>query len=80
VRELEDHDACWRTLFAARGITPVRLTYEAVAADPCWAVQTVLAALGLDTELASQAPIPTAKLADRVSQEWVERFRHDAGA
>jgi len=75
VAELEKHDAAWASWFVRQKIQPVRLTYEALSADPQATLATVLPALGLDPAIAATVEPRTAKLADRESREWASRFR-----
>ena len=79
-RRFEAHEQGWREWFAARGIEPVEIPYEALAADPHATVCRVLSHLGLDTD---GVDIPTPNMsrqADRRSLEWVERFQAEVVA
>lgn len=78
--ELESDDAAWDDYFAAHAIKPLRLTYEGVTKGPQRALGKVLAALGLDPAIAEGQPVPTAKMADAISAEWVARFLGERGA
>ncbi len=80
VAEAETADAEWNRWFARHGITPVRMSYEDVAADPRTASAQVLVALGRDPELAQAAEIRTAKMADAESRDWVARFERERAA
>ena len=77
VRELASDNAAWGAFFAAHGITPLRLTYESVTAEPQAALATVLGALGQDPEIAQTVAVPTAKMASGASRQWAEKFRGD---
>ena len=72
--ELEEDDRAWGVFFAEHGITPLRLTYETLAASPQQAMREIFAHLGLDQEIAHSIAIPTSKMADATSQEWAVRF------
>jgi LPS sulfotransferase NodH len=79
-RRLEEHERGWRGWFAARGIAPLEIPYEALGADPAATVCKVLAHLGLDTD-GVDIPVPRMnRQADSRSQEWVERFREQVPA
>lgn len=78
--ELEEDDRAWDVFFAAHGIAPMRLTYEGVTAAPQRALAEIFARLGLDPTIAEAMDVPTAKMADATSQEWVERFARERGA
>lgn len=77
--ELRHDEAAWSTFFATRGIVPLALTYESIAANPRIAVAAILEALCLDPASAADVPIPTARLADDVSRAWIDRFRRETG-
>lgn len=72
-------DREWEAWFADQGIAPMRLTYEALSADPSAALRRVLEVLGLDPTPAAYAVPDVAKLADATSREWAERLRTDLG-
>ncbi len=80
VAELECDEAAWRAFFEARGIVPLRLVYEDVAADPTAALARILVALGLDPDTARCTPVKTAKIADEESRLWAERFWRESVA
>ena len=73
--ELEEHDECWNHWFDEQEIEPVNITYEGLVANPQATLATVLSALGLDSAVAEAAEPRTAKLANRESCEWADRFR-----
>ncbi|WP_176556115.1 Stf0 family sulfotransferase [Rubellimicrobium rubrum] len=76
---LRTDDAAWVAFFQERRIRPLRLVYETASADPIAALAKVLAALGLDPELARHVAVPTARMADEVSREWTQRFHKESG-
>jgi LPS sulfotransferase NodH len=67
-------------LFEREGIDPVRITYEALSADPEGVLRTLLGHLGLDRDAANGVRPEVAKLADGTSREWAARFRADTEA
>lgn len=75
--ELEEDDRAWDSFFAVHGITPLKLTYEGVTAAPQAALAKIFALLGLDEDIAHGMAVPTAKMADATSRDWVERFRRE---
>ncbi len=77
--ELESDDRAWARFFGEQGITPLRLTYEGVSAAPQRALGEILGRLELDPALAETMAVPTARMADAVSREWVERFLRERG-
>lgn len=81
VAEAESDDTAWTAWFAQQSITPLRLHYEDVSADPRTAVATILSALGRNPEAAQAVEVQTARMADAVSLTWIDRFtRERAGA
>ena len=73
-------DRDWENWFADQGIAPLRLTYEALSADPPATLRLVLDALGLDSSPANTAVPDVARLADATSRDWVARLRADLEA
>ncbi len=72
-----DNDA-WRSWFADHSIAPLELTYEDLAADLPAAVSAVLGRLGIDGAGAEPQQPPLERQSDELSDEWVERYRHEA--
>ncbi|MDR7126290.1 Stf0 family sulfotransferase [Pseudotabrizicola sp. 4114] len=72
---LTEQDAGWRDWFTQQGIAPLRLTYDALSAAPVDTLRSVLTALGLDPAHADPVRPGVRKLADRVSEDWIARFR-----
>ncbi|MEQ8603878.1 MAG: Stf0 family sulfotransferase [Marivibrio sp.] len=79
VARLAAYDAAWETWFARAGIAPLRLTYEALAANPRETLRAALEHLGLDPAAAEGATPDVARLADATSEAWAVRFRREAG-
>src|SRR5690606_21689630 len=79
VDELERDDAAWTGFFAAHHIAPVQVTYEELIQRPGLEVRKILSALGDTSELTEDVTPGTAKMADRTSLEWGERFRRERG-
>lgn len=80
--ELTRLDDEWTEWFSAQGVTPLRLTYDALSADPRAALAGILKSLGRDAGAAADVEIPTAKLANADSRNWAQRYRaeHDQEA
>ncbi|MBA4024704.1 MAG: sulfotransferase [Gordonia sp.] len=76
VTELRNQEAGWRAWFADNDITPFEVGYEELTADTTKVVATILEALGLDP--AAAPPPDLEKQGDARSNEWAERYRHDA--
>lgn len=75
VTELEDHDAAWTRWFIRQGVVPVSITYEMLSSDPQTTLALILSALGQDETIAETVKPRTARLADKESREWADRFR-----
>lgn len=75
--EMQAHDHNWNCWFAKEGINPLRITYEAMSADPVGVLRRILDHLGLDREAANGIEPSIAKLADDINQDWVARFRSE---
>ena len=80
LNELRTDDAAWTDFFSTHGISPLRLTYETLTANPKQAVAAVLSALGQDPQASERILVQTSKLADADSLEWADRYRLEAGS
>lgn len=79
LQNLEDEADGWEAWFESQSISPVRLAYEDLAADPAKALQDVMEAIGRPV----RRPLPdpgTARLATHLNDEWANRFRRDTGS
>lgn len=79
VDELEADERAWSDWFARHDIAPLELTYDALSADPVATLRQVLGHLGLDPSAADDVAPRTARLADAQSQDWIARFKREAG-
>lgn len=68
-------DRGWTRWFTAEGIHPIRITYEALSADPIGTLRDLLDQLGLERMAASGVTPMVAKLADHTNADWATRFR-----
>src|SRR5271166_3141921 len=79
MKEVELQDAGWLNWFKAKNITPFRLTYEDLLADPAGAIQKVVEHLGVQNAERDEVKVPPVeKQGDDTNQEWIERFRREA--
>ncbi len=74
IEELSVLDGEWERWFAQHKLEPLRIAYDALSADPQKVLSEVLSSIGCDPNLARQVETPTAKLADRESQDWKRHF------
>ncbi|AMN54869.1 sulfotransferase [Labrenzia sp. CP4] len=68
-------DRDWQAWFEIQGISPLRITYDALSADPQATLRLVLQRLGLEASAAEGVVPSVAKLADATNADWVSRFR-----
>ena len=68
-------DQNWEDWFAENGISPLRVSYSALASDVIGVVQGILSELGLPTAPAQALSARTVRLADHVNADWIARFR-----
>jgi LPS sulfotransferase NodH len=69
------YDREWQHFFLREAIDPVRISYDALAANPAATVRDILDGLGLDSTAAVEIEPGTKKIADEISRDWVARFR-----
>ncbi|MDO8408907.1 MAG: Stf0 family sulfotransferase [Phenylobacterium sp.] len=79
VEAMVGYDRDWTAWFAAEAITPVRIAYDDLSADPTGTVRRVLGALGLDPAAADRVSPSVRKMADDTNRDWAARFRAEAG-
>ncbi|NDV02134.1 Stf0 family sulfotransferase [Pseudoroseicyclus tamaricis] len=75
VRTALAEEAAWEAWFTKAGVSPLSLTYEALAADPEGEVALILAALGQPVAAASGLEPGVARIADALNKGWAARFR-----
>jgi trehalose 2-sulfotransferase len=75
--ECSMREAGIQEFFAEGGITPLNIFYEDFVQNYEETVHTILAYLRLDSGSVNIAPPALTKLADPISEEWVERFREE---
>ncbi|QDL92189.1 sulfotransferase [Paroceanicella profunda] len=79
VAEMTAADRDWEAWFAREGITPHRITYDALSADPAGTLGALLDRLVPGRDAARDVGPGTRKLADATSADWVARFRAENG-
>jgi LPS sulfotransferase NodH len=77
VDELHRWDARWEDWFHATGREPIRVIYEEFVTSRAATLGRVLDALGIAPREPDDGRGPMRRQADNMSQDWVERFRHD---
>jgi trehalose 2-sulfotransferase len=71
-------DLGWQHWFEIQNLKPLRITYDALSADPIGTLKMILQELGLSTQAAHGVVPGVAKLADATNREWAARFRAEA--
>jgi trehalose 2-sulfotransferase len=79
VRTIHEHNAAWREWFAAVGVQPQLVRYEALASDPGGVTRGILNFLGLQLSPDQVIVSRRRRQADRLNQEWITRYRAVAG-
>ncbi len=64
-------------MFAEAGVVPFTLTYEDAVQDLQGSLDGVLGYLGLARQAVARLNVVSEKIADDVSEEWVQRFRRE---
>lgn len=75
---LEADDATWTDWFDAQQIRPLSIGYENLAAHPQKELTRICTRLSVPPPKSVKANL--AKMADAVSEDWIRRFREEAGA
>lgn len=79
IEKLESDDLAWSSWFSAQGISPLRINYEDLSTDPASALMRICGDLGVAAPDRANIRPGVAKLADAVSRQWLDQYRHDAG-
>ncbi len=77
VAALERADRAWVAWFDGHRISPVRLSYETLAAHPAETVIDICRTLGTEPPETGTIKPHLAKLSDAVSLEWINRYKAD---
>ena len=75
--ELESYDAAWSGWFEEQGISPLRIDYDSLSADPAAVLAVICGALGIEAPEAGRVTPGVARLSDETSLEWMRRYRLD---
>ena len=79
VEVMTAYDRDWEGWFQRQGIDPLRISYDALAAEPIELLRHLLDQLGLDRDAAHGITPGVRKLADDISRDWGARFRSENG-
>lgn len=75
LRTIQEHEAAGSGWFAEQGITPHRVTYEEVTADPRQAVLGILGHLDIEPPAAWEPAPRERRQADETNAAWVRSYR-----
>lgn len=74
-QEMLQADEMWQNWFRQQDIQPLKINYETLSEAPQETLGMLLRELGCNSDAATKAVIPLARLADKISTEWCARFR-----
>ncbi len=77
VADLDAYDRAWNDWFTAEAIDPLRVDYDALAADPAGVLTAVCEAIGIEPPDPAEVEPGVARLADALSADWMARYRED---
>lgn len=63
--------------FTEGNITPLNIFYEDFVQEYEQTIRTILTYLELDSQSVTIAPPALTKIADKISEEWAQRFREE---
>jgi LPS sulfotransferase NodH len=75
VQTIDEHNAAWRAWFASVGVSPHRVRYEDLDADPVGVTGAILDFLELDLPAGREIRQRHQRQADRLTVEWLRRYR-----
>ena len=75
MRTIHQHNAAWREWFAEFGISPHVVRYEDLAADMVEVTRGILDFLGLSLPAGREIRPRHRRQADRLNDEWINRYR-----
>jgi trehalose 2-sulfotransferase len=78
-RLIDEHNTAWQDWFASVGVTPHRVRYEDLAADPVGVTRSILEYLGLALPPGLEIRVRHRRLADDLNAEWIDRYRQGTG-
>lgn len=75
VDTIHDHNAAWRSWFAAEAVEPLDVDYESLAADPDGTVKSVLRWIDTPPPADWVPNSPHERQADGINADWIRRYR-----
>lgn len=77
ITEMEASERRWKKWFKQEEIHPLQITYKALSNNPIKTLLEVLIFLGIEYDPDHCVKPGVAKMADSVSQDWVNRYRDE---
>ncbi len=78
IRHLDDQRSGWQGLFERQNVTPIKVDYDALAADPEGVTQDVIARAELPKSPVTPVSLPELeRQADTINAEWLDRFKQE---
>jgi LPS sulfotransferase NodH len=75
LKDVDQQEQDWEQWFASNNVTPFRVVYEDLAADPATMVQSIIELLGVEGDEPEQVDVPAVeKQGDGTNNEWIARF------
>lgn len=75
LKDVDQQERDWEQWFASNNVTPFRLVYEDLAADPAAMVRSIIELLGVQGDEPEQVEVPAVeKQGDGTNNEWIARF------
>lgn len=75
VRLINEHNTAWLEWFGSVGVTPHRVRYEDLDADPVGVTRGILDSLGLELPRGQKIRARHRPLGDELNAEWIDRYR-----
>lgn len=77
--EVTGGQTAWDAWFTHQNITPLRVSYEALAQDPEHQLRRILSFIRVDPDKATGVTPQTSVLSAEINRRWVARFRKETG-
>ena len=75
LKDVDQQERDWEQWFASNNVTPFRLVYEDLAADPAAMVRSIIELLGVQGDEPEAVEVPAVeKQSDGTNNEWIARF------
>jgi trehalose 2-sulfotransferase len=80
MEEIRLQTQAWAQWFAVQNVVPLEIEYEALLAEPEWAIDRILQFVGVSRDEGRPVTIMRPeRQSDDVNSAWLQRFRHESG-